>query len=360
MELRFATPADDAELRRLAREIPMVGPLTYALEREPDFFAFARLQGDESHTMVIDAPGGGIVAMGSGIIAARRIGGRRHRVLYVSDLKVSPPHRKQGLAAQLRAAAVARLDEYGIELSYGLVLGGNRAIEAMIERTRPPFRMRKLGTMRSHSFFLGGAPGPAPEGASVRSATPADIEEMVALWRVVHAKRDLAPDFPDAQSLLARLGLPGGMRLEDFLLVHRGGRLTAFAAVWDPVGARQVRVLSARGALAAMRFLYNPLAALLRRPRMPADGQLLRSLYLSYLCAEAPADLRALLLRAKEEHRRSGHLLLEAALDLRDPLTPALESGVATRVDYNLVELGREGDATPSCEQPLYLDLALA
>src|SRR5258706_13062090 len=133
MELapRVATDADDPQLRRLAREVAMVGPLSYSLEREPAFFRFPRLQGDEVHTLVVDSPARDqIVAMGTGVVGARTVGGRRRRVLYLSDLKVAPDWRRRGAAAQLFAAALARLPELGVELSYGLGLGGNRAMEA--------------------------------------------------------------------------------------------------------------------------------------------------------------------------------------------------------------------------------------
>ena len=48
----LATPADDADIRRLLRENPMPGQITLTLEREPDYFADADLPGTEKQTII--------------------------------------------------------------------------------------------------------------------------------------------------------------------------------------------------------------------------------------------------------------------------------------------------------------------
>ena len=43
--VRDAAPSDNAALVRLATACPMRGDLTMCMDREPDFFALARLEG---------------------------------------------------------------------------------------------------------------------------------------------------------------------------------------------------------------------------------------------------------------------------------------------------------------------------
>jgi predicted N-acetyltransferase YhbS len=361
-QIREATPEDGPRLQSLAREVPMAGALSYCLEREPDFFAFTRMQGEEAHTLVAESePGGELVAMATGIVHRLRIGGQIRRVLYMADLKVSPRHRQRGIASRLYRAAREGAARLGIEFTFGLVLGGNRVIDAVHARLPAPIVVRHAATVRSHSFFLGGAA--RSTSARVRRATAADLPAMAALWRRVHAARDLVPALDDAATLGARLVHPGGIRIEDFYVVERsggGGAITGFGAVWDPAAARQVRVVSVGGALRLIRGAYNPAARLLGRPSMPGDGALLRSLYLTFPCAESAADLEALVERARGDHRRSGALFLEVALDVRDPLARAAGRRFALRVDYAVIAFGWEGAAPPPCAQPVYLDLGLA
>jgi hypothetical protein len=183
---------------------------------------------------------------------------------------------------------------------------------------------------------------------------------MAALWTRVQSARDLAPELGDERAFASRLGRPGGARIEDFYLALRDGQLTGFSAVWNPSGARQVRILSVSGATRITRALYNLAARVTGRPRMPADGELLRSSYLSFLCAREPADLEAILGQARSDLRESGQLLLAVALDQRDPLMAAAQRGFALRVDYDVIACTWDGQPIPPCEQPVYLDLALA
>jgi GNAT superfamily N-acetyltransferase len=363
MRIREATLADGPRLLALARATPMAGALSYCLEREPDFFALTRLQGDEAHVWVAEA-GDELVGMGTGIVSRLHVGGRARRAIYLADLKVSPRHRQQGIASRLYQVAYEGAARLGAELTYGLVLGGNRVMDSLHRRLPASIAARRIATVRSHSLFLGGrarpAPAPSPSDVRTRRAVAGDLDAMAALWRRVHAARDLVPALGDATRLGARLALPGGIRVEDFLVVERGGAITGFAAVWDPAAVRQVRIVSVGRALAALRGAYNPAARLLGRPRMPDDGGLLRSLYLTYPCVESSHDFEALVESARDAHRAGGALFLEAALDVRDPLAPVLARRFALRVDYHVVAFGWDGAPPAACAQPVYLDLGLA
>ena len=64
--LDLATPADDAELRRLLRDNPMDGAIRVSLEREPNVGLAAAVEGEPHDTVVARDPATGrIVGMGS-------------------------------------------------------------------------------------------------------------------------------------------------------------------------------------------------------------------------------------------------------------------------------------------------------
>jgi hypothetical protein len=352
---RFASAEDEPALRKMSRDVPMVGAISYALEREPDFFAMTRLQGEGARVLVAEgrAPGE-LAAMATCIVERRRVAGDERRVCYAADLKVSPEARLRGFRSVMSLSSEAALS-LGGEVHVTLVLAGNRAMLGIYERMKRPFLGRAVATVRAHSFFLG-ARVKEPEGPEVARARAEDLPEMVALWESVNAHRDLAPLFG-----AERLGHPGGPRLEDVLVARREGRVTGFAAVWDPIAVRQVRIHALSSSLTWLRRLYNPTLGLFGRPRIPCEGELLRALYLTYTCAEEPMDLAAILARARNEHRATGQLLLEVALDVKDPLAAAVEGLRGTHVDYTLLALARDEASFPKLgEKPVYLDLGLA
>ena len=52
-DLRQATRADDAQIRRLLREVPMDGPVKVTLRREPSYFASTVVDGPRRQTLVV-------------------------------------------------------------------------------------------------------------------------------------------------------------------------------------------------------------------------------------------------------------------------------------------------------------------
>jgi hypothetical protein len=48
----LATPADDPEIRRLLRDNPMDGEIRVSLEREPNAFLAAAVEGEPHHMVV--------------------------------------------------------------------------------------------------------------------------------------------------------------------------------------------------------------------------------------------------------------------------------------------------------------------
>ena len=55
--VRDAAPSDNAALVRLATACPMRGDLTMCMDREPDFFALARLEGERWRVGVVASNG---------------------------------------------------------------------------------------------------------------------------------------------------------------------------------------------------------------------------------------------------------------------------------------------------------------
>jgi len=62
VRFELATPADDAEVRRLLRENPMPGRVSISLEREPDAGLAAEVESDVHHTVVARDPATGCFA----------------------------------------------------------------------------------------------------------------------------------------------------------------------------------------------------------------------------------------------------------------------------------------------------------
>ena len=329
---RAAGPADNAGLVALAAASPMEAGLTICVRREPDFFALNRLEGDRWDVGVAEGPGGDVIGC---IGVAERLAfvhGVARRTAYIGDLKVHPAHRGHGVADDLSRYVRRVCSEIGGDDLPCLLtaLAGNRGVERRLSGPRGLPELRRFATVRSYAIplFLPRRE-PRPDQYRVRRARAADVEEMACLWRSVARERQFAP-VQDVADLHAP-----GLSVEDYWLAHRAGtgRLAAFAALWDQDSFKRTHVLRYGARLDALRQLLNVAAPLFAAPRLPPPGvgTPLRQLAAFKVAAPAsePAALRALLDHAYAEYRRSKYVLITIGLDVRDPLSRALNGLMA-------------------------------
>ncbi len=83
----LATPEHDAPLRRLLRENAMPGSISLTMEREPNFFAAAGVEGPE-HQTIVAVENDRVVAAGNISARQRFINGQAMRVGYLGALRL--------------------------------------------------------------------------------------------------------------------------------------------------------------------------------------------------------------------------------------------------------------------------------
>jgi len=332
IRVRDAVASDNAALVRLAAACPMRGDLTMCVDREPDFFALARLEGERWRVGVAerDEEITGCVAASA---RTAYVGGYPTVTGYAGDLKVHPAHRGGDSADALTRFARDTLRGFGGNALPTLVtiLEGNHSMERRAIGPRGLPRMTRFASLEVHAipFLLPRAAW--VRGITVDAARHEDLDEMGALWRTVAPHRQFAPAL-DAERLAAFVDAAPGLRVEDYLVARRAdGRIAGFVALWDQRLLKQLRVLGYSRRLSVARTGINALAHVAGTPRLPEAGSALPSLAALHLCVphSAPGVLRALLLHAHAMHRGTGRPFFTLALNRRDPLRTALRGMLA-------------------------------
>lgn len=347
-EVRLARPEDDRALCELFASVPMEGDLSLAVERTPEFFALYRIQGDPWRTYVADLEGR---LEGVATLLARPgfLHGQPCTVGYAGDLRLAP--RVRGGFFLGRAFGPFLREAYqalGCEVAYTAILASNRAaIRALVERSprfpeKPVYRpWRGYAITNLH---LTRARRPRATRFEVRTATEADLPAIAALLRRDHQARPFGYAFDEAL-LRRRLRDWPGLSLERFYLAcGPGGELRGVTAVWDPDPIKRFRVLAYRGGMRWIRRAFDLGALVLRYPRLPRPGEVLRYGYLTHVSVgEDPQVMSALLDRIYCDLRRSGlHLLVTSLLE-DDPLAPAFARYLTTPVQARLFTVSLPG-----------------
>jgi ribosomal protein S18 acetylase RimI-like enzyme len=365
--VREARPSDNAGLVALAAACPMVGDLALRIERAPDFFALNRLEGDHGRLAVAERAG---EVVGCAAFCERRVfvNGREMRTGYAGDLKVHPRHRDTHVADALSHWAEAACRDLPARAPALItVLAGNRVMERRLAGPRGIPRFNKVGTIRTHSVAILWNRRRADRrgGASINTAPArwSDIEEMARLWDRVARERQLAPVM-DGNALSSWIRRAPGLDIADYRLARSAnGELLGFFAVWDQRSFKQLTVVGYSPRMAAARRAFNIFAPLVGAEPLPATGSPLRCATILHTCvpSDCPEVLHALLIDAHNDLRHSGYSFMNLGLDVRDPLSPALNGLFAQPTDVHAYVLAARSGVGPEPldMRPLHYEIAL-
>lgn len=317
----LAGPQDDEEIRRLLRDSPLPGQVRVTFEREPDFFAAARLEG-AAPDVILARDGERIVAMAVRSVRERFVDGRPARVAYLSSLRLAPGYTPtRTLINQGFAQCGALQETRPADVHFASVAAGHTSAQRLLEGGRhglPPFApIDRLATLA-----LAARSVRARRHRGLELVTGADVGAPALaafLWRAT-ARFQLAPCW-NAGDLAAGPG--GGLCPDDFAVALRGGTIIGCLALWDQRGFKQVVVRGYAPALRVVRPLANIIAPLAGMPRLPRIGAPIRFAHLSHLGLDRdhPEVLEALIGQLARRARRRGLDTLMFGVSVRHPLT---------------------------------------
>lgn len=362
--IRDATLADNRQLIALAEACPMAGDISLRIDRGPDFFALNRVDGECCRVGVAERSE---LIVGCVAVSERLafVNGRPMRTGYAGDLKVHPAHRNSRIAdglSRYAECACAQLPPNAPVLI--TVLAGNRRMERRLSGPRGVPVFTRIGTIRTHSIpILWRRRMNDSESIRIAPAGWGDLAEMAVLWSRVAPLRQLAPVLPANAMADWILGAPG-LDISSYSLARSSqGELMGFIALWDQREFKHLNVIGYSPRMRAARSAFNLVAPMVGGEPLPRAGSPLNCVSIANICvpADRPRVLRALVISANNELRRSGCSFLNLGLDMRDPLTAAVSGLLAQPTDVNAYIVTTRAGVVPEHldERPLHYEIAL-
>ena len=321
MVVEEAVPEDDPELRRLLRDNPMEGEIRVSLEREPNAFLAAAVEGEPHRTIVArDSRSGGIVGMGSRSVWNAFVNGEPCRLGYLSQLRVDQAHRRRKrllTAGYDLIRSFRRPDEMSFDLTS--IVADNEVARRLLGAGLPG--LPTYTEIEEWTTLV------VPTTSRLRRASRVRIErgtrermgEAAACLERNRRRYQLALRFSTADLLSPERSR--GLAPGDFFLALTDGEVAGCLALWDQSGFKQVVVRGYAPRLARWRPLVNGLSPLLGTPRLPDPGQPLPHAYLSHLAVDGddPEIFHALVEAAYGEARARRYVYLVIGLAARHP-----------------------------------------
>lgn len=339
LHIRDARPSDEPELRRLA-EAEMLGTIRMAFAQSPDFFAAERIRG-ETRLGILTDDGSAVLGCGARVVRRAWFDGAWRRTGYYCTLRATSSGRNARALAKAYewAREIERADPLPVITS--TIMAGNLRARRLLTSRRfglPAYLdagaiVTYTATGEALSRF-----GEASGGCGV--VTGEDVGET-ALREYYSSDAGRQPLFPELPH-----PLPPGLRLGDFLVVVRRGRIAAAAALWDQSALRQVRITGYDPWLGAVRPLANVALRAFGMPVLPRPGSDLRFRYLAFRRMSGDDEaVRALFSGVGSAAGRRG--LVSFSVHELDPLSGQLSRLRAVRVTSRLYTLSYDDDPQP-------------
>src|SRR5262245_10176171 len=300
----------------------MAGAIRVSLEREPDAFAAAAVEGRPHHTVVARDPSSGrLVGMGHRAVMDVYLNGEPARVGYLSQLRVDGAYRgRRRLLARGYDVLAARRqpDEEPFDLTS--IMADNTPALRLLGAGVPG-----LPTYRPLERFVTlvistWRPPRSNGGRPMEAGRPEHVEDIAACLDRNARRCQLARRWR-AADLFSTERCPG-LHAGDFRLAFgSGGGLVGSAALWDQSAFKQVVVRGYSRPLARGRWWINGGAWLVGAPRLPPPGCALPHAYLSHVAVDEDdvAVFERLLASVLAEARRRRYAYVVAGFAERHP-----------------------------------------
>jgi len=326
MKVRLATENDNPRLLELARSAPMESHLTVNVDRAPDYFRLAHLQGDDARVFVAEQDG--IISGAIGCCTRDvRLFGRPVKIGYIGGIKVEMAARKGLTSFRLMNAVAEHLRSTPIELAIVITMESNKAMAPILAGRvgMPPFyQLTQFEVAYIPPIFR-----PKVSNHSlIRTMRPDDLENVAILFQEFFKDYGLTTDWTP-QHLAALLTNQPDFSYENFCVAEQNGRIVAAVSWWDQSNFKRTIVEHFGGRLKTITTLLKPLKFL------PAEGEALRELNLRHIVysdgfAPAARDIVRHLIKTK----RSEYPLFRVGFQKQSQLS-ALFSGLP-RLKVNL------------------------
>jgi len=251
----------------------MAARLVVNNDRTPDYFYIDELLGDKPVIFVAEKMQR---IVGTVAIVFRNIQfkGKNLPIAYIGGIKIENPSENTLLTFRLMKYVMDYLLDTPIKFGFILVIGANRAMEALLSGRAgiPEFDM--VGKYQVKNIFPMPFINPGRE-FNIRSARTDDIPVLSDLYKQGYQNYELTPDW--TPEYLRSLYDQKDYLLENTLLAFDNGIPVATISLWDQSNFKNTVISHYRGIYAFLKIVMSPFRL------VPAEGQPLSELAIRHL-----------------------------------------------------------------------------
>jgi hypothetical protein len=337
-----AGPDNDRQLRELLRASPTDGRIQLTFQREPNYFAAVPTLGPFCQTLICrEMESQAIVAVASRSIRDVFVNGQPQAIGYLGMLRIIKGHQNSSVLARgYRFLRQLHRDDR-TPMYYTTIADGNqRAINTLTSGRAGLPAYHPAGVYHTLAIGLSTRAARAESidrwkpanGLEIRRATDEDLSTIVDYVNRVGSSYQFFPVCRESDFSAEAGANPGacfnGLSASDFFIALRDGQLVGTIGAWDQHAIRQTVVHGYSAALKFSRPLYNVVARLRGRSRLPLPGQPFRYLIATLTAIERndPFVFRSLINALNDYYSGGDYDFLMMGLHETNPLLETVGS----------------------------------
>ncbi len=313
----------------------MAARLVVNNDRTPDYFYIDELLGDQPLIFVAEEASRiiGTVAVVFRNVLYREV---PIPVAYIGGIKIENPAQNRLLAFRLMKHVMDFLIETPVKFGFILVIGANRAMEALLSGRAGIPCFDPISRYRVRNLIL--MPGRGPSARyKIRCATASDLGEMADLYRQFYRHYELKPDW--SEKYLATLYQQKDFFPGNTYLAFQQDSLVAALSLWDQTRFKNTVISHYGGIYSILKILTRPLKL------VPDEGKPLSELVIRHLafregCENAARDL----IRLAMANQRRKYRFLRCGFPLGSEAARILGKFPGLSITVNFYTVFRPGD----------------
>ncbi|MCD6455139.1 MAG: GNAT family N-acetyltransferase [Candidatus Aminicenantes bacterium] len=329
MIIREATPRDNEALLNLSRQTPMESGLSVFVDRSPDYFYLASLQGKDSKVIVAERKGEIIGTMGF-CYRNVRLFGKNVRAAYIGGLKITESGRRTTALYRIIRRVYKELIENGVDVGIGLFIEGNEKAKRVFEKGHIFPIFHPVANIKI--FHIIPLWGKRRTKYKVERATMKDFYELAELFSKHYSKYELIENF-NTERVKRILRESKNFSIDNFLIIREKGKIVTSLSYWDQMEFKRTVVRRYGRTSKILYYALKPFNV------FPPPGEPLKLIEIRHLvyedgCLDAIKGLVSYFLnRIWPEYK-----IVKVGINYRDPLIEAFRGlpKVALDVVFNV------------------------
>ncbi len=318
----LASPADDADIRRLLRQNPVPGQQDVTYEREPDYFLGSSIMGPLSQTLVArHVESGQVVGVATRSVRPLFVNGEVETVGYIGQLRVDQSHRGRWLVPMgFRLFHELHGDAATTGYITTIIEGNAEAEGILVEKARRHYpAYRRLDRLFTLALVVRRPRKVMASTFEILSGDEVGLHEIVSF---LHAQGRRKQFFPVLSEDDFNGDTTRDFNVSNFAVACRGDEILGVLGLWDQSRYKQSVVHAYGPQLRRLRPFYNVGARVLGAHPLAAPGQPIHFAYASFACVaeDDPSIFHALLTQVYNQAAAGGFAFLMLGLSETDPL----------------------------------------